>query len=341
MSRQHTGSQPARKRRSLNRRILGHTTRNILAVVFLCCVIMGVSMQSLANNILLDSLQPMVRQSAKTVEANIHMLADRMMTIAGDTRMRSTGDLSAAQASRAGLLTEAAEIYELHTIALYDLDGRLMQGIDGAPEHLADDFLALLQETDNMTTHPSTIFQGKLGVTMGMPVKQDGETVFYVVGVYKYDALDDVLSSINIGKHGLAYMVNREGVVVGHPDQALPLRGETLDQLTNSHEEVRRRVISNETGASEFGMGLDTMLVAYAPIRGTQWSLVLQMPKSDYNYLINAAMVSDILITLAVLVISIVLVLRLARSISRPVKHVTGRMVALSNVDLHTEVIVT
>ncbi len=341
MSRQHTGSQPARKRRSLNRRILGHTTRNILAVVFLCCVIMGVSMQSLANNILLDSLQPMVRQSAKTVEANIHMLADRMMTIAGDTRMRSTGDLSAAQASRAGLLTEAAEIYELHTIALYDLDGRLMQGIDGAPEHLADDFLALLQETDNMTTHPSTIFQGKLGVTMGMPVKQDGETVFYVVGVYKYDALDDVLSSINIGKHGLAYMVNREGVVVGHPNQALPLRGETLDQLTNSHEEVRRRVISNETGASEFGMGLDTMLVAYAPIRGTQWSLVLQMPKSDYNYLINAAMVSDILITLAVLVISIVLVLRLARSISRPVKHVTGRMVALSNGDLHTEVIVT
>ena len=65
------------------------------------------------------------------------------------------------------------------------------------------------------------------------------------------------------------------------------------------------------------------------------------MPKSDYNYLINAAMVSDILITLAVLVISIVLVLRLARSISRPVKHVTGRMVALSNGDLHTEVIVT
>ena len=50
---------------------------------------MAVSMQSLANNILLDSLQPMARQSAKTVEANIHMLADRMMTIAGDSRMNA------------------------------------------------------------------------------------------------------------------------------------------------------------------------------------------------------------------------------------------------------------
>ena len=68
-------------KRSLNRRILRSTTLNILALVIVCCVFMALAMQLLANNILLDSLQPMARQSAKTVEANIHMLADRMMTI--------------------------------------------------------------------------------------------------------------------------------------------------------------------------------------------------------------------------------------------------------------------
>ena len=76
-------------KRSLNRRILRNTTFNILILVVVCCVIMALSLQSLANNILLDSLQPMARQSAKTVEANIHMLADRMMGIAGDPRMSS------------------------------------------------------------------------------------------------------------------------------------------------------------------------------------------------------------------------------------------------------------
>ena len=79
-------------KRSLNRRILRSTTLNILILVVICCVIMALSMQSLANNILLDSLQPMARQSAKTVEANIHMLADRMITIAGDTRMSAGTD---------------------------------------------------------------------------------------------------------------------------------------------------------------------------------------------------------------------------------------------------------
>ena len=60
-------------KRSLNRRILQNTTFHILILVAICCMIMAVSLQSLANNILLDSLQPMARQSAKTVEANIHM----------------------------------------------------------------------------------------------------------------------------------------------------------------------------------------------------------------------------------------------------------------------------
>ncbi len=324
-------------RKSLNVRILSSTTLNILILVIVCCVIMTFSMQSLAVNILLDSLQPMGRQSAKTVEANIHMLADRMMTIAGDFRITAE-DSAQAQSEAAGVLTEAAETYELHTIALYDLEGRKLHGIEGAPEHLEDDFFALLQETDNLTTDHSTIFEEKLGITMGMPVKKNGETAMYVVGVYKYDTLNDVISSINLGKHGMAYMVDGDGMVTGHPDSSLILEQSTLAQLSDGNEEAIARVTTGETGATEFPINGENMLVAFSPIRGTQWSLVIQIPKSDYYPLISAALWVAILSTLAVLVISILLVLRLARSISRPVKSVTNRMLGLSGGDLHSEV---
>ena len=388
-------------KRSLNRRILRSTTLNIMVLVVMCCVIMALSMQSLANNILLDSLQPMARQSAKTVEANIHMLADRMMTIAGDYRMKTvftvpekietelpeepeevlpeetgealpgegeeTGevlpeepaapeepvpeepvpeeaaepvpDLAATEENRKTVLEEAAEIYELYNIALYDLEGKLVQGNDGAPERLEEDLLALLQETDNLTTDPDTIYEGKLGIKMGMPVKENGETILYLMGVYKYDTLNDVISSINLGRTGRAYMVNREGVVTGHPDQSLALGGSTLVQLSDGNAGAVQRVTTGETGATEFPIGGEQMLVAFSPIRGTQWSLVIQIPKADYSHFINGAMLVAILSTLVFLVVSILLVLRLARSISRPVKRVTDRMVAFSNGDLHTEVL--
>ena len=354
---EQTGLLSGRKlRRGLNGRILRSTTLNILVLVVICCVIMAFSMQSLAKSILLDSLQPMVRQSAKTVEANIHMLADRMMTIAGDSRMESVtafgsigggrtaeADIRTTMENRKAVLTEAAEIYEFHTIALYDLEGRLIQGIDGAPESLESHFFALLKETDNLTTDSDTIFQGKLGITVGMPVKEgDGEnraTSMYVVGVYKYDTLNDVISSINLGKNGMAYMVNREGVVTGHPDQSVVLGQSTLGQVSDGHEDAVSQATTGGTGAAEFPIDGKQMLVAFSPIRGTQWSLIIQVPKSDYNNLINGAMLVAVLATLAVLAVSILLVLRLARSISRPVKGVTDRMVALSDGDLHTEMV--
>ena len=348
MGTKQSGSLSGRKvRMSLNGRILRNTTLNILILVAVCCVIMALSMQSLANSILLDSLQPMARQSAKTVEANIHMLADRMMMLAGDSRMNivaigekaSASDGETAENNWAAVLTEAAEIYEFHTIALYDLNGSLVQGIDGAPERLEDSFLALLQETDNLTTHASTIFEDKLGITMGMPVKEDGETAYYLVGVYKYDALNDVLSSINIGKNGMAYMVNRDGIVTGHPDQSKIKSDSTLLQLSDGNEEAIKSVTTGETGATEYAIDGQQMLVAFSPIRGTQWALVIQVPKSDYNNLINGAMIVAGVCTLVVLLLSILVILRMARSISKPVKNVTSRMISPSDGDLHTEVI--
>lgn len=338
-------------RRSLNRRILRNTTFNILILVVICCLIMAFSLRSLANSILLDSLEPMARQSAKTVEANIHMLADRMMTIAADPRMNAAASAgpdgaeamrlnpAAAAESRGAVLEEAAEIYELYAIALYGLDGRLVQGVGDAPDSLDSGFFSLLKETDNLTTDSSTVCQGKLGITMGMPMKENGETILYVMGIYKYDTLNDVISSINLGRSGMAYMVNREGAVTGHPDQSLVLGGSSLVQLSGGNGDAAERITTGETGSTEFSVDGEKMLAAFSPIRGTQWALVIQIPKADYNHFINWAMTVSVLATLAGLAVSILMILRFARSISHPVRRVTDRMVALSDGDLHTEVL--
>ncbi|MDE6456738.1 MAG: hypothetical protein K2L38_12770 [Dysosmobacter sp.] len=168
-------------KQNLNGRILRNTTLNILILVVICCVIMALSMQSLANSILLDSLQPMARQSAKTVEANIHMLADRMMTIAAASRMKAAAEPGGAETSRPGaaetrenraaVLEEAAEIYEFYSIALYGPDGRLVQGTGGPPESRGGSFFYLLKETQNQNTHYYTKKKVKLGINNGIPVK--------------------------------------------------------------------------------------------------------------------------------------------------------------------------
>lgn len=129
-------------------------------------------------------------------------------------------------------------------------------------------FFKLLKETDNLTTNLSTIYQGKLGIMMGMPVRENGETVLYVVGVYKYDTLNDVISSINLGKSGMAYMVNQEGLITGHPDQSMALNRNTQVQISDGNGDVVDRVTTGETGATEFLIDGEQMLGAFPTFEG-------------------------------------------------------------------------
>lgn len=340
--------QGKRMRRSLRGRILRSTLSAILLLVVVCCVIMVLSMQSLTRAVLLDNLQPMARQSAKTVEANIHMLADRMMSIAGNPRLLpvegSAGagqggvDAAASADNRRAVLAETREVYELYAIGLYDLDGGLIQGDGEAPAALEGEFFSLLQSTDNLTTDSSTRFEEKLGITMGMPVKQDGQTICYLLGVYKYDTLNDVLSNINVGKNGYAMMVDRSGRVVGHPDQSIALAGRSLSDLSGGYERAYTRLTTGETGAVEAGVGGEHVLLAFSPVRGTQWSLVVEVPKSDYAYLTNQAILATAAVALVLLTASIAVIYRLSRSISRALQKVTRRMIGLSDGNLHESV---
>ena len=322
-------------KKSLNGRIMKNTIGALLLLVLICSGIMVASMQSLTSSILLDNLQPLARQSAKTVESNIHMLADRMMTIAGDTRLLPQQE---NQANQHLVLDTAQEVYEFSNLALYNLDGSRFLGNSSAPTQIEGAFFDLLRETDNLTTGQSTLSSGSLGISMGMPVKENGSTVFYLVGTYKYDALSDVLSNINVGKSGYAMIVNSQGQIVGHPSQDLVLSGTMLLDLDRGYESVYNGVVATDTAVGEAVIAGEKTLLGYAPVQGTQWSLLVQVPKSDYALLVNRAIFMIAIVALCLLALSLVMMYRLSHSISTSVKKVARRMVGLSDGDLQTEV---
>lgn len=322
-------------KKSLNGRIMKNTIGALLLLVLICSGIMVASMQSLTSSILLDNLQPLARQSAKTVESNIHMLADRMMTIAGDTRLLPQQE---NQANQHLVLDTAQEVYEFSNLALYNLDGSRFLGNSSAPTQIEGAFFDLLRETDNLTTGQSTLSSGSLGISMGMPVKENGSTVFYLVGTYKYDALSDVLSNINVGKSGYAMIVNSQGQIVGHPSQDLVLSGTMLLDLDRGYESVYNGVVATDTAVGEAVIDGEKTLLGYAPVQGTQWSLLVQVPKSDYALLVNRAIFMIAMAALCLLALSLVVMYRLSHSISTSVKKVARRMVGLSDGDLQTEV---
>ena len=90
-------------------------------------------------------------------------------------------------------------------------------------------------------------------IPMAMPVKTDGETWGYLVGVYKYDMLSDVLGAIHIGQSGMAIILNEEGRVVGHPQEDVVRQSVNIYELdtAESAHQIFDRMITRETGSAE------------------------------------------------------------------------------------------
>ena len=87
---------------------------------------------------------------------------------------------------------------------------------------------------------------------MGMPVKQGEKTQFYVVGVYKYDMLQEVLNGIHVGRSGRAHILGPQGELVAYEDKEAILQGTKLSQIRgNSYQKIQFQLISGATGVVE------------------------------------------------------------------------------------------
>lgn len=327
-------SNKMRTRRSIRFKIMTATTVIVIGVMLVCTAIMRYSMQNLTESILLDVLQPMAGQSAKAVESNIHLMADRMMSLASDS------GLANAQ-SQAAVLENARNTYEFYGIGLYDKNGRAVRK-DGA---IYDDlgtaeWFTLLQETDNLTIADPVVTEEYVGIPMGMPVKTDGNTTGYLVGVYKYDMLSDVLGAIHIGQSGMALIINEEGKIVGHPLESVVREEANIYDLdtTASARQIFDRMVTRETGSAEGVVNGQESYVAFCPVRGTRWSFAVEVPKTDYMESTNIALMNTMVGTFVALIAALIAIWMITTVISSQLKKAIVRMNGLAEGDLKTQV---
>ena len=91
----------------------------------------------------------------------------------------------------------------------------------------------------------------------------------------------DVISAIKVGKTGFAFVLDRPGRLIAHPDISLVLRG--ADDATSKPFQAIRDAIGR-AGAG-FATGRDArgheVAAAAAPVAGPDWTVVVEQPLSE------------------------------------------------------------
>lgn len=320
-------------KKSINKKIVANTTAIVIVLAVILVIVMALSMKVLTRNIMTDVLPSTTKMASQSIEANIHMLADRIFMISDRVAIKNP---DSTKKEKEEALEEARSGIEFLWLGLYLGDGTLYLGDENCPASIADRQLySMLEETQNLTIDDVDSDDGELELAIGIPVTAGEDLLYYLVGSYKYDVLNDVLSNINLSANGEAYIVNWEGRIMGSRNTELITSQEELQQATG-FEGITEKVISKETGVTTMGKSTDSSYISYAPINGTRWYLAVIVPQKDFMGPANTGILLSLTITGILLVLAGIFTMRFSSKIQRSLKGVTERIGLLAQGDLTT-----
>lgn len=178
-----------------------------------------------------------------------------------------------------------------------------------------------------------------------VPIITDGQFDGIVYGAVNADFLTDIMADLRMGDDGYAYVLDSRGNVIGHIDRKYVEEGSNMieaakqDQSFADIAEVHKHMVRGETGFGAYNFFGDNKMVGYAPVGGEQnWSICIEVSQHEFKSSLDRSIIFTFIVILVVVAIAFVITVRLARSISDPIRACVKRLRLLAEGDLRSPV---
>ena len=174
---------------------------------------------------------------------------------------------------------------------------------------------------------------------MTVAIRSGGDKSPLTVAEVNLKFIWDVVSRIQIGSKGKAYVVDAAGNLVADPDIGLVLRKTSLATLAH----VRAPVSTNrddDPAMVSYDLAGTRVLTAVAPIAALDWRVFVEQPVAEVYARLDAAILRTGLLLLAGLVMSALAALALARSMVRPIRTLDEGARRIGQGDLDQQIVV-
>jgi len=149
----------------------------------------------------------------------------------------------------------------------------------------------------------------------------------------------DVVSRIQIGQKGKAYVVDSNGLLVADPDIGLVLRKTSLAALP--HVQAAAADGAREEGAMvSHDLQGETVLTSMAPIQPLGWKVFVEQPIGEVYAKLHASFLRAAVLLLAGLAISVLAASVLARSMVQPIRTLARGARRIGRGDLNQQIVV-
>ena len=326
------------KLKKIKGKIISYVMCVAILLTILVTAIMAFGTIRSTNSVLLDNMQITARIASQSISSNLHLLTERMYNLSIEPIFLNPSKNNAEKENR---LTEAKLQIEFVWLSAYDLSGQKLYGDTIAPSSISDtQYYSYLTQTGSIVIGEPYYDNNTLQLCVGAPIKENNEIVGYLIGSYKYDLLNDVLSMLILGNTGSASILNQNGKIIGDRNLDMIAKEQTIYSLyPDNNEYIYKKMLSFQTGSSIIKLNNRNYYIGYAPIPGTNWVLFIHAPQKEFMDTVYFSIVLSIVLALLLLIIAAAIIVPLANKISSSLSLATRRLQELANGDLTTEVI--
>ena len=169
---------------------------------------------------------------------------------------------------------------------------------------------------------------GELALFIDYRVEKDGQLVGVAGMGLRMTELSRLIHDFSFGEHGKVFLVRNDGLIQVHPDQRFSSKRQLAEQL--DVESAKAVLVGGEgLRSSRFQRDGEDYLALGLPLRDLNWTLVAEVPEAEIYAQARQAIWQTCLIGGGVALISMLLVVLLARGLVRPIRQVTAALVQI------------
>lgn len=187
-------------------------------------------------------------------------------------------------------------------------------------------------------------------LVVSAPVKVRDTVLGVVYFQCDTDILQSIISEIQIGENGDAYMLDKEGTTIAALEMEEVLEQENLiremadnpdDEYIQTLGSIERKMVAGERGVGTYTYPEDNVdyMQGYAPIPGTDgWSVGVTISEDEFLHYAYVGNNVQLVVGIVLCIFVILICALVCRSITGPIVRCAGRLRALSEGDLKSPV---
>ncbi len=312
----------------------------IVGLTLLLCAILGAMNVFLNISTAEDVLAQSLTQTVKLASVRIEKELEVTKTIAIETGCNdsfSSNDLSVDEKNE--ILQNIVENNGYLGGNLLDLNGVSL--LDGTDFSDRDYFKSAIKGEPFISGPLVSKLTGAYSVIIAAPIWKEGKIGTEVTGVVYFkpdiNMFSGIVSTINIGNTGGAYIIDKEGMTMAHSDESLVFQfnaNEAVkeDPSLSKLAQIEQDMMAGNIGYDTYQNKGATWVQAYAPISGTDgWTVGVYAQQNEFLGSVSTAILLTICVSVVFLIVGAIISIIFTKRVLKPVNVAATSLTKMAN----------